>query len=117
MASVAMYRNILHISSAFYRSYHFLYWNLSVGKWLWPRYMQLFSKSACCDFIRYDAQGADCDNEYEGDGGDCDRKYHNEKRKKVEREEKEQEVSQGSEFHDFDNDNNDDKHDMILIEV
>ena len=117
MASVAMYRNILHISSAFYHFYHFLYWNLSVAKWFWPRCMQLFWKSACCDFIRYDTQGADCDNEYEGDGGDCDRKYHNEKRKKVEREEKEQEVSQGSEFHDFDNDNNDDKHDMMFIEV
>ena len=38
-----MYRDILHISNAFYPSYHFLYWNLSVGKWLWPRYMQLFS--------------------------------------------------------------------------
>ena len=107
-----MGRNILHTSDVFYRFYHFPYWKLSNGKWLWPRYMQLFSKSACCDFISYDAQGADCDNEYEGDGGDCDRKYHNEKRKKVEHEEKEQEVSQGSELHDFDNDNN--KHDMIF---
>ena len=79
--------------------------------------MQLFSKWACYDFIRYDARGADCDNEHEGDGGDYDKKYHNEKRKKAEREEKEQEVSQRSEFHDFDNDNNDDKHDMIFIEV
>ena len=97
---------MLHTSDVFYRFYHFPYWKLSIGKWLWPRYMRLFSKRECCDFIKYDAQGTDCENEHEGDDGDCDRKYHNdEQRKKAEREEKEQEVSQGSELHDFDNDN------------
>ena len=117
-ANVAMGRNILHTSDVFYRFYHFPYWKLSIGKWLWPRYMRLFSKRECCDFIKYDAQGTDCENEQEGDDGDCDRKYHNdEQRKKAEREEKEQEVSQGSELHDFDNDNNDDEHDMTFIEV
>ena len=34
----------LHTSDVFYRFYHFPYWKLSVGKWLWLRYMRLFSK-------------------------------------------------------------------------
>ena len=38
-ANVAMGRTILHTSDVFYRFYHFPYCKLSVGKWLWPRYM------------------------------------------------------------------------------
>ena len=80
--------------------------------------MRLFSKWACCDFTRYDAQDADYENEHESDDGDYDRKYHNdEQRKKAEREEKEKEVSEESELHDFDNDINHDEHDMTFIEV
>ena len=44
-ANVAMSRNILHTSDVFYRFYHFPYWKLSIGKWLWPRYMQQISFS------------------------------------------------------------------------
>ena len=32
-------------SDVFYRFYHFPYWKLSIGKWLWPRYMQQISFS------------------------------------------------------------------------
>ena len=46
IANVAMGRNILHMSDAFYPFDHFPYWKLSVGKWLWPLYMRLSSKWA-----------------------------------------------------------------------